>query len=330
MELVNRYIYAVTKGLPQKQRGDIEKELKTLIEDMLEQHQENEPYEAKVEKILTELGDPAVLAENYRESKRYLIGPDNYDNYIMLLKIVLGAVFLGISVAIGVGGIFSEQQSAAGIFGDYIAALFSGLLQGFAWVTAVFAFAERRGINLTVYGGTKGEAWSIAKLPEIPEKEAVISPAESVFTILVTVLFITILYLSPQIFGVYVADNITGTMVIPIFDTAVIKGYRLMLAGILVFSIAKEVIKLVSGRWTLKAASVYSVLSIAATAISLAFFNDVRIWNPDFSAELLKYTDIGIGFINPHGRTHIGVLVIIAAAGLLDVATVMYKGIKYN
>jgi hypothetical protein len=330
MELVNRYIYAVTKGLPQKQRGDIEKELKTLIEDMLEQYQENEPYETKVEKVLLELGDPAVLAENYRESKRYLIGPGNYDNYILTLKIVLGAVFLGISVAIGVGSIFSEQQNAAGIFKDYITTLFSGLLQGFAWVTAVFTVAERRGINLTAHGGTTGEVWSIAKLPEIPEKEAVISPVETIFTILVTVLFITVLYLSPQIFGVYIADNITGTRIIPIFDTAVIKGYRLMLAGILVFSIAKGVIMLISGRWTFKAASVYSVLSIVSTAISLAFFSDARIWNPDFSAELFKHVEISIGFINRHGQTNIGILVIVAAAGLLDVATVMYKGIKYN
>lgn len=37
MELIDRYIYAVTKKLPQKQREDIEKELRTLIDDMLEE-----------------------------------------------------------------------------------------------------------------------------------------------------------------------------------------------------------------------------------------------------------------------------------------------------
>lgn len=328
MELIKRYIYAVTKGLPQKQRGDIEKELTTLIEDMLEQYQENEPYETNVKKVLMELGDPAVLAENYRESKRYLIGPENYDNYIMLLKIVLGAVFLGISIAVGIGSIFSEQQNIAGIFKDYITTLFSGLLQGFAWVTTVFAVTERRGIKFTAYGGKKREVWSISKLPEIPVKESVISPVESIFSILITVLFITVLYLSPQIFGVYVRDNITGTAVIPIFDTAVIKGYRLMLAGILIFSIAKEVIKLVSGRWTFRSSVVYSVLSIPSTVISLAFFMDARIWNPDFSTELLKHVDFSIGFINSSGRTNIGIILIIAAAGLLDVAAAMYKGIR--
>ena len=35
MEMVERYIYAVTKKLPEKQRSDIEQELRSLIEDML-------------------------------------------------------------------------------------------------------------------------------------------------------------------------------------------------------------------------------------------------------------------------------------------------------
>lgn len=36
MDLINRYIYAVTQKLPESQRADIEKELQGLVEDMLE------------------------------------------------------------------------------------------------------------------------------------------------------------------------------------------------------------------------------------------------------------------------------------------------------
>ena len=36
MDLINRYIYAVTQKSPESQRADIEKELHGLIEDMLE------------------------------------------------------------------------------------------------------------------------------------------------------------------------------------------------------------------------------------------------------------------------------------------------------
>lgn len=37
MEMMERYIYAVTRKLPQSQREDIGKELRGLIEDMLEE-----------------------------------------------------------------------------------------------------------------------------------------------------------------------------------------------------------------------------------------------------------------------------------------------------
>ena len=40
MDLINRYIYAVTQKLPESQRADIEKELHGLIEDMLEDREQ--------------------------------------------------------------------------------------------------------------------------------------------------------------------------------------------------------------------------------------------------------------------------------------------------
>ena len=330
MDLVSRYVYAVTKGLHEKQRGDIEKELRTLIEDMMEQYEGNESYEIKVEKVLQSLGDPAVLADNYRESKRYLIGPENFDNYILLLKIVLGAVSLGISIAIGVSSIFSDQQNAAHIFTDHLAALFSAVLQGFAWVTIAFAVAERKGVKLALDGETKEAVWSISKLPAIPEKEAVISPAESIFSILITILFITILYFAPQVFAVYIPNNTAGMTVIPIFDVAVLTGYRWLIVGIFIFSIAKEVVKLISGRWILKVSVGYSIFSVASTILTLIMFSDSRIWNPTLSAGLLKYLDFSLDFINRFGQANKGIIVIIIAAGILDIATVLYKGVKYN
>jgi hypothetical protein len=329
VDMISRYIYAVTKGLPGKQREDIEKELRTLIEDMLEQYEENEPYEGKVEKVLLSLGDPEVLADNYRGSKQYLIGPANYENYKNLLKIVLGAVFLGVSIAVGIDSIFSDQQNAAAIFADYFATLFSALLQGFAWVTIVFAIAERNGVNVMDRKSGKS-AWSIAQLPVVPEKKAVISPAESIAAILFSTIFITIIYFAPQIFAVYIPGNTAGQTIIPIFDITVINGYRWLFAGVFILSIAKEVIKLVSGRWTLKVSILYSVLSVVTTVLILIVFSNSGIWNPNFSTEISKYLEFSFSFINILGQTNKGMILIILAASILDISTVLYKGIKYN
>jgi hypothetical protein len=99
MDLIDRYVYAVTKNLPPKQRTDIEKELRTLIDDMVEECGEPGTYEGKVKNVLTGLGSPEKLADNYRDSKRYLIGPNYIDQYFMILKIVFAAVLIGVTVA---------------------------------------------------------------------------------------------------------------------------------------------------------------------------------------------------------------------------------------
>jgi uncharacterized membrane protein len=68
MEKLERYIYAVTKKLPEKQRGDIEKELRSLIGDMLaDRVGENEASSDDMEAVLIELGNPNELADQYRE-----------------------------------------------------------------------------------------------------------------------------------------------------------------------------------------------------------------------------------------------------------------------
>ncbi|HLR66794.1 MAG TPA: hypothetical protein VK105_06585, partial [Virgibacillus sp.] len=100
MDLVDRYIYAVTQKLPQAQRRDIADELHGLIEDMRDERAEtSKTSENDIEEVLLELGNPRELADKYRGTKRYLIGPNIFDTYILILKIVL----IVISSLIGVG-----------------------------------------------------------------------------------------------------------------------------------------------------------------------------------------------------------------------------------
>src|SRR5690554_2970853 len=105
--LIERYIYAVTKRLPENQRKEIEIELRSLIDDMI-MSKSDEPNEAIIKEALLELGDPAELADQYRDKKRYLIGPDYIDQYFFVLKIVLSATGLVFILSLVVGSIFSS------------------------------------------------------------------------------------------------------------------------------------------------------------------------------------------------------------------------------
>ena len=100
MDLINRYIYAVTQKLPESQRADIEKESRTR--HMLEDRGvgvESASLE-EVEQVLLELGAAREMQRRYRGRERYLIGPGLINSYwvqrIVLYSIVvaLGIVYI--------------------------------------------------------------------------------------------------------------------------------------------------------------------------------------------------------------------------------------------
>jgi hypothetical protein len=327
--MISRYVYAVTKGLPQKQREDIEKELRTLIDDMLEQHQEDVPYDKKVERVLLGLGDPEVLADSYRDSKRYLIGPTNFDNYLLLLKLVFGAVFLGISIASVIDGMFTSQSDIVDMIIDYIATMFNALLQGFAWVTAAFGIAEYKGVSLPDTK-LKNEVWSLSDLPLLPEKSAAISRIESAFAILFFTIFTSIFYFAPQLIAAYIRVGTGSMTVIPVFNIELLSKYKALILVIFILGIIKEALKLITGRWNLKLAFSLTVLNILSLVLTLIIFVNPAIWNVNFVSEMLRFINVQEGSINQWINLSTGFIILLIFSYVLEIVTGLYKGIKYN
>ena len=104
-DLIERYIYAVTKRLPGKTREDVARELRTLIEDMLKEWcGEVTPSDKDIRVVLTELGTPNELYEQYAgDGKRCLIGPPYYTTYVFVMKIVLICVAFGMTLSAVLG-----------------------------------------------------------------------------------------------------------------------------------------------------------------------------------------------------------------------------------
>ena len=86
--LIERYIYAISRQLPAKSREDTAKELSTLIADMLaERGAEQEPSEEDVRAVLTELGRPDELAQKYLpQQHNCLIGQPHFRSYQLVLR----------------------------------------------------------------------------------------------------------------------------------------------------------------------------------------------------------------------------------------------------
>ena len=77
-DLVDRYLAAVSRQLPEKQRADITAELRDLLLSQFEAKEEelDRPLTLdETEALLKDFGHPMAVAGRYRKVQ-YLIGPD--------------------------------------------------------------------------------------------------------------------------------------------------------------------------------------------------------------------------------------------------------------
>jgi hypothetical protein len=146
MSLVDVYVSEVGRNLPAKMREDIEKETRSLIEDMLDdaaKAQARQPDEQMIVDVLKQMGSPEKVAASYLPP-RYLIGPKYYSTFMMVLRIVLTVVL--VVGAIGLGVELGRSGSGSVSFGSTLANGFAGLLgsliAAFGNVVLIFAILQ--------------------------------------------------------------------------------------------------------------------------------------------------------------------------------------------
>src|SRR5699024_3188956 len=142
--LTDRYIHAVTSGLPPDQREDIAQELRGTIEDTIAARPEGgDPVEAE-RRALLELGHPTRLADGYRGAGRSLIGPAYYPSWLCTVKALLIWVPAVVADVMFVVGLI-DGDNPGGIVGEVISSSLWATMMVLFWVTLGFAIAERTG-----------------------------------------------------------------------------------------------------------------------------------------------------------------------------------------
>ena len=91
--LTDRYVAATLRSLPDRQRQDIEAELRALIADAIDDRREaGVDTDSAERQVLTELGAPARLAASYSDRSLHLIGPEFYLDYVRVLTVLLSTL----------------------------------------------------------------------------------------------------------------------------------------------------------------------------------------------------------------------------------------------
>lgn len=337
-ELVERYLYDVVRRLPENQRKDIEQELRSLIEDMIaeREEQEEEAGEECVKAVLNELGDPVKLARGYRGENNSLISGEYYDSYCFILKIVLICAGAGILISNIVSAfihVAEAEQITTGIWNDItnIGNIPMVLIQVFGIITIIYAIMERNHVRVNV----NDTAWSLEKLPDIPCKKARISRGESVAGIVFGVLVAVMFCFTPQLMGAWINRDGVVTA-IPIFNLAIWSAVCPLFLISVMAGVVDDFVKLVVGRYTYGVMTVTVIMDTISFILTCILFKTFPVWNEKFIPELEKAFDTVISakgdiltYFNTNAFTN-GFLTVLLVLFMIDIGTTVYYTIRYG
>ncbi len=284
LELVERYIHEVGRRLPQKQRADVEAELRSLILDALEaQSSAATPdfdEEAQVA-VLKELGAPAEVAARYTTAPRYVIGPRLYDAYIRVIGIVLGAVALALSISTAVSLWQSQPEgiSMLATFGALIGQYIGAAAGAVGFTTVIFAVLERILSDKDLADLKDESVWDPRSLPRIEDHNR-IQPVGLIVEICFGLLGLVLFNLFADRLGLVFTQTEQGWHVIPLLSAEALKTYLPLWNIGWGLSLGLNVLVLQQGRWNRATRLVELGIKGFTIYILVRMINGPVLWAP--------------------------------------------------
>ncbi|MBO1265672.1 hypothetical protein J3A84_11590 [Proteiniclasticum sp. SCR006] len=325
MNHIDRYIYAVVKYLPEKDRAEIAEELRANIYDMLG----GDRSEENIVRTLEDMGSPFRLALSYMGTEQYLIGPKVYHLYLEVLKIVaLAAVIIGVltftlELITEVGSIRTIADVVALIIGGF-ATVFNVLVGFLFWVTVVFVIIEKTdSADEMIHSMDK--PFRVSSLKDVPNLERKkISKVEMVVSLIFTIVFLYLFVYRNELIAVY-----TQSETIRIFNADIIARYRFLLLFSGAFSIMVSILKLIYGRWNELLGVISSVDALVNLGVTILVLTNERLFTAGFLEFMEGLWDkIGINLDMNIQWAVRGFLALVLIATLVEIGTSLYYGFR--
>jgi hypothetical protein len=268
MDLLERYINEVGKHLPAKTRADIQVEIRSTLQDMIEDRSQEagRPVDDELtSQVLREYGAPAKVAAAYKP-RQYLVGPRLFPIFELVLKIVL-VVLLAVSL-VGLGvTVFTTSMTGW----DLAMALFraagqllAGSIAAFGNIVLIFAILERT-LPASEFE-EKPEAWDPSELTEEPDPDDV-KRGELIFDVVFTIIGLVIFNLYPQLIGIPFVVNGHWAFV-PILSEAFF-AYLPWIDLLWLSTLVLDVVLIHAETWTLPARIFRIALSLAEIILAV-------------------------------------------------------------
>jgi hypothetical protein len=281
--LIDLYVAEVGRRLPRKTHADIEAEIRSTLQDMVEERRNIAPNpndDTLILEVLKTYGSPEKVAATYQE-ERYLIGPGLYPIFIQVLRIIL--MVSGILAAIGLGfTIYRTTLTPLNTFETIVRAianLFAFIISVFGNIVLIFAIIEwalfRFGGKVDVKGFPKAKEWdpqSLTKLSlpnQIKMSESIIEIVGCFAAIVIFNFYPQIIGFTPSMNGVIENGSFSSLTFVPLFSEAFFY-YVPYLTLIWVLTILLDMILLREGQWN--TLTRFSTIGLKVLGIIIAAF----------------------------------------------------------
>jgi hypothetical protein len=274
--LIDRYLAAVSDNLPVKLRTDTVTEIRSLIQDALDDRSKAEgrpPDDEMMAAVLKQFGPPQKIVAPYLP-ERYLIGPRLFPTFILVLRIVLPIVAVLVLVAYWLGAFPVSTMTLSEFFTGLVKSLggaFSAVVQAFADIVIIFAilqwvYPEFRGIVME-------KEWDPHSLKAVSQPDKIKRGeliTEIVFTLLALIIFT--FYLDRV--GIY--NNFNGQWTFTPVLTSAFTPYIVWFDLLWVLTIIQDVILLRNGAWQTGSRIFSIVLSGFTIALAASLMSNIQ------------------------------------------------------
>lgn len=266
--LTERYIAQTVKSLSPTAQDDVRAELEASIADAVDARLDQGESLVQAERaVLTDLGDPGILAASYADRPLHLIGPRYFLTWWRLLKLLLWIVPACAAVGVAIAKIL-EFATIGETIGAVVVVIIQVIVNLGFWTTLVFAILER-----TV--PIPETAWTVDQLSEMPDDR----PGLSEF--LASLIFLALSA------AAIVWDALRGFVrqdgeALPILNPELWPGWMIVLFVLMAAELLLSFVVYRAGRWTVAAAVSNTVLALVFAVPAVYLLATGQLVNPEF------------------------------------------------
>jgi hypothetical protein len=325
--LIDRYLAAVSENLPARQRKDTVTEIRSLIQDALDDRSKTErrtPDDEMMAAVLKQFGSPEKIVAPYLPEK-YLIGPRLFPPFILVLRIVLPIIAVLSLVGFWIGTNLTASFNGVELVTNLVKSVGNALtavVQTFGNIVLIFAILQWVIPEFKL--ADKDKEWDPHSLKAISQPDK-IKRGDLIVEIFFSLVGLIIFTFYLDRVGIY--NNINGLWTFTPILTSAFNTYIPWLDLFWVLTILLDALVLRKGSWEMGARIFSILMNVFSIGLAASFMTHIQyLYTLKGALEQLGGEGILQSFLNQILIVVFAIVIIVSAVKIVLMTWRMLKG----